>query len=46
MILPDIAFLHRLADLADAETLPRYRTDIAVETKVKEDYSRSQVPGP
>ena len=43
MILPDIAFLHRLAD---AETLPRYRTDIAVETKVKEDYSRSQVPGP
>ena len=39
MILPDAAFLHRLADLADAETLPRYRTDIAVETKVKEGYS-------
>ncbi len=46
MILPDAAFLHRLADLADAETLPRYRTDIAVETKVKEGYSRSQVPDP
>ena len=46
MILPDIAFLHRLADLADAETLPRYRTDIAVEPKVKKGYSRSQVPDP
>jgi histidinol phosphatase-like enzyme (inositol monophosphatase family) len=39
MILPDTAFLHRLADLADAETMPRYRTDIAVDTKVKEGYS-------
>ncbi len=35
-----------LPDIADAETLPRYRTDIAVETKVKEGSSRSQVPGP
>ena len=35
-----------LPDIADAETLPRYRTDIAVETKVKEGSSRSQVPDP
>ena len=35
-----------LPDLADAETLPRYRPDIAVETKVKERYSRSEVPDP
>jgi histidinol phosphatase-like enzyme (inositol monophosphatase family) len=39
MILPDAAFLHRLADLADAETMPRYRTNIAVDTKVKEGYT-------
>jgi len=39
MIFTDAAFLHRLADLADAETMPRYRPDIAVDTKVKEGYS-------
>lgn len=38
MKLPDIAFLHRLAGLADAETIPRYRTDTAVDTKPKEGY--------
>ena len=32
MTFPDIAFLHCLADLADAETMARYRTDIAVDT--------------
>jgi histidinol phosphatase-like enzyme (inositol monophosphatase family) len=37
--LPDAAFLHHLADIADAETLPRYRTPLAVETKVKPGYS-------
>jgi len=36
MSSPDAAFLHRLADIADAETMPRYRTDIAVDTKPKE----------
>jgi histidinol phosphatase-like enzyme (inositol monophosphatase family) len=36
MNLPDATFLHRLADIADAQTLPRYRTDIAVDTKPKE----------
>ena len=39
MTFPDTAFLHRLADLADAETMPRYRTDIAVDTKPKEGYT-------
>lgn len=37
--LPDAAFLHRLADAADAETLPRYRRALAVETKIKPGYS-------
>ncbi|TIT51901.1 MAG: inositol monophosphatase, partial [Mesorhizobium sp.] len=36
--LPDSSFLHHLADLADAETLPRYLVDLAVETKVKAGY--------
>lgn len=31
--LPDVAFLHRLCDLADAETLPRFRTGLAVDAK-------------
>lgn len=35
MTFPDADFLHRLADLADRETLPRYRIDLAVETKDK-----------
>ncbi|WP_380931704.1 histidinol-phosphatase [Sphingomonas qilianensis] len=39
MTLPDAAFLHRLADLADAETMPRYRADIAVDNKPKEGYT-------
>jgi histidinol phosphatase-like enzyme (inositol monophosphatase family) len=39
MILPDAAFLHHLADLADAETMPRYRADIAIDTKPKAGYT-------
>ncbi|PTW47353.1 inositol monophosphatase family protein [Sphingomonas faeni] len=39
MIRPNVAFLHRLADLADAETMPRYRADIAVDIKVEEGYT-------
>ena len=39
MTLPDAAFLHHLADIADAETMPRYRTDLAVNTKPKEGYT-------
>jgi histidinol phosphatase-like enzyme (inositol monophosphatase family) len=31
----ETAFLHRLADAADEETLPRFRRRLAVETKVK-----------
>ena len=31
--LPNADFLHRLADIADAETMPRYRTELAVDTK-------------
>ncbi|MFM0287174.1 histidinol-phosphatase [Paraburkholderia megapolitana] len=37
--LPDISFLHHLADIADAQTLPRYRTGLAVDTKFKEGYT-------
>ena len=32
-VLPDADFLHRLADIADAETLPRYRQPLDIETK-------------
>jgi len=32
-VLPDPDFLHRLADIADAETLPRYRLPLDIETK-------------
>lgn len=39
MSMPDADFLHRLADLADAETLRRYRTDITIETKPREGYT-------
>jgi histidinol phosphatase-like enzyme (inositol monophosphatase family) len=34
--LPNTDFLHRLADIADAETMPRYRTELAVDTKFNE----------
>lgn len=33
--LPDDTFLHRLADLADAETLPRFRGALHVASKDK-----------
>jgi histidinol phosphatase-like enzyme (inositol monophosphatase family) len=39
MTMPDAAFLHHLADIADAETLPRYRTAIDVDTKLKDGYT-------
>lgn len=39
MTLPDADFLHHLADIADAETLRRFRTDLAVDTKPKEGYT-------
>lgn len=39
MQTPSADFLHRLADIADAETMPRYRTDLAIDTKVKEGYT-------
>ena len=32
-VVPDPDFLHRLADTADAETLPRYRQPLDIETK-------------
>lgn len=32
---PDIAFLHRLADLADAQTLARFRSPLRVDAKFK-----------
>ncbi len=35
-IPPDIAFLHRLADLADAQTLHWFRSQLAVDAKFKE----------
>lgn len=31
--MPDAAFLHHLADLADAQTMPRYRTELATRSK-------------
>lgn len=34
--IPNIRFLHRLADLADAETLSRFRTRLKVDAKFKE----------
>ena len=37
--VPDATFLHRLADIADAQTMPRYRTELAVDTKFKEGYT-------
>jgi fructose-1,6-bisphosphatase/inositol monophosphatase family enzyme len=36
--LPSADFLHRLADIADRETLPRFRTDLAVDSKTGEGY--------
>jgi histidinol phosphatase-like enzyme (inositol monophosphatase family) len=36
--LPSADFLHRLADVADRETLPRFRTDLAVDSKSGERY--------
>ena len=37
--LPDETFLHRLADLADSETLPRFRSALDVTTKKKLGWS-------
>lgn len=39
-VLPDIAFLHELADAADKQTLPRFRSrlNLHVDTKPKEGY--------
>ncbi|MGY4617697.1 histidinol phosphatase-like enzyme (inositol monophosphatase family) [Bradyrhizobium sp. USDA 4472] len=37
--LPSADFLHRLADVADRETLPRFRTELAIDTKFKEGYA-------
>jgi fructose-1,6-bisphosphatase/inositol monophosphatase family enzyme len=34
-ILPDTKFLHRLADAADQETLPRFRTSLSFDNKAK-----------
>lgn len=39
MHAPDAAFLHHLADIADAETMPRYRTEQVIDTKVTEGYT-------
>ncbi len=39
MQLPDVGFLHSLADIADAETLPRYRSALVIENKPKEGWS-------
>ncbi|WP_068085123.1 inositol monophosphatase family protein [Novosphingobium rosa] len=39
MTWPPAAFLHHLADIADRETLPRFRTDLKIETKFKEGCS-------
>jgi histidinol phosphatase-like enzyme (inositol monophosphatase family) len=36
---PGTTFLHRLADIADAQTMPRYRIELALETKFKEGYA-------
>ena len=36
--LPSADFLRRLADIADRETLPRFRTDLAVDSKTGEGY--------
>ncbi|MDN8540440.1 inositol monophosphatase family protein [Erwinia sp. ACCC 02193] len=40
MKLPDIAFLHELADAADQQTLPRFRSseNLAISTKPKEGF--------
>lgn len=35
--LPDSDFLHRLADAADKETLPRFRASLLVDSKAKTD---------
>ena len=35
--LPDVQFLHRLADAADNETLPRFRQHLPVDNKAKAD---------
>jgi fructose-1,6-bisphosphatase/inositol monophosphatase family enzyme len=37
--LPSADFLHRLADVADREALPRFRTELAIDTKFKEGYA-------
>ena len=36
--LPPVSFLHRLADAASGETLPRFRTELDVEEKFKPGY--------
>lgn len=36
--IPPVSFLHRLADEASKETLPRFRTTLAVEEKFKPGY--------
>jgi histidinol phosphatase-like enzyme (inositol monophosphatase family) len=38
MTWPSCAFLHHLADIADRETMPRFRTDLKIDTKFKEGH--------
>ncbi|MBB3395994.1 histidinol-phosphatase [Rhizobium sp. BK060] len=38
MSLPPIDFLHRLADLADKETMSRFRADLVADSKPKEGF--------
>lgn len=37
-MLPDITFLHQLADTAAKETLPRFRSSVAVDNKLSHDF--------
>lgn len=41
--MPSTTFLHRLADAADKETLPRFRTKLVVDDKIKPGYSYDPV---
>lgn len=43
-LLPDATFLHRLADVADQETLPKFRSNLDLQVQTKEKINESFDP--
>ncbi|GAA5632851.1 histidinol-phosphatase [Acinetobacter calcoaceticus] len=43
-LLPDAAFLHRLADVADKETLPKFRSNLDLKVQTKEKINETFDP--